>query len=125
MYGRAIPVRALMEEGARRLGCPAIERRVNFLAPTTVPTPTTPDDTPSNSEGKDPDQSNTSSPGAISTTPDSTSGNGVGVLASVRALPVVLQILMILGLLAVLFLIKWLIVSIVRNLKRGRRRRRR
>lgn len=125
MYGRAIPVRALMEEGARRLGCPAIERRVNFLAPTTVPTPTTPDDTPSNSEGKDHDQYNTSSPGAISTTPDSTSGNGVGVLASVRALPVVLQILMILGLLAVLFLIKWLIVSIVRNLKRGRRRRRR
>jgi len=83
------------------------------------------DDTPSNSEGKDHDQYNTSSPGAISTTPDSTSGNGVGVLASVRALPVVLQILMILGLLAVLFLIKWLIVNIVRNLKRGRRRRRR
>ncbi|HHW93343.1 MAG TPA: hypothetical protein GX734_02470 [Clostridiaceae bacterium] len=125
--GRAIPVRALMEEAAKRLGCPVIEDRAHLLSPT-VPTltkapsivPSDHSDTPFPNHSE---QSNASaSPGVISTVPGTTATNGgSGVFASIKALPVVFQVLLVIGLLAVLSLFIWLFVRIA---GRGRRRSR-
>ncbi len=124
MYWRAVPVRALMEEGAKRLGCPAIERG-DLLIPTTVTTtPIDATSTPEETEPVQPVQSGSSAqPSAIATVPGTTGGNGiVGMIKDARALPVAFQVLIAIGLLAILFLLIALIVGVVRGARRGRRR---
>lgn len=125
MFGRAIPVRALMEEGAKRLGCPVIEDRVHLLTPTFPTVPTTTSVVPSEpSDARDPDDPSRTDvnvfPGVISSLPETTDGNGEpGVLASIKALPVVFQVLMAIGLLSIVSLFIWLFVRVAGS---GRRR---
>lgn len=126
MYARAIPVRALMEEGAKRLGCPVIENRVHLLTPTFPTVPATTSVVPSEpSDAQDPDDSSRPDvnvfPGVIGSESGSTDEPGeTGLLAIFKALPVTFQILMAIGLLAVLVLFIWLFVRVAGS---GRRRR--
>jgi len=105
---RALPVRALMEEGAKRLGCPAVDRGVNLLAPHASTLPTEPrEDRPASAGAQEPAHSEDQPPGTSAqqgNVPAKTGTPGTGVVAAVRALPIVLQIFLAVGILAVIYL---------------------
>lgn len=115
-YARALPVRALLEEGARRIGSPAIDRQVNLLVPTVNTLPTHPTEPSSSGEDvipadTDHDPSHVN-PGANVSEPKVSGNTGTGIIASVRGLPIVLKILMVIGLLAIIFMVIRLIILI-------------